>query len=223
MSSPEIGPAIKKERGNWSSAPRFGAARLAWPPRPSASKMRFSWHIVAGLLCLAGLGMLAFSPVGQRWVYPLPHRGSIVKFARENGLRPTLVAALIRQESSFRVNARSAVGATGLMQLLPSTAQWVSESLEGSKFSLARLTEPEVNLRLGALYLGHLRDRFGERPILYLAAYNAGPRCVDEWLGEMNGRLAVADIPFPETRAYVAGVLRGQASYAQLYPELDAP
>ena len=171
---------------------------------------------LVGVLC-----GYAASRLTVRWSHPLEHRREIVHYARANGLRPSLVAALIRHESSFRPHARSPVGAVGLMQLMPTTARWVSEHLEGRPFSSESLLTPENNLRLGSVYLGHLRQRFGEQPVIYLAAYNAGPQQVEDWLQRQEGRLSIPEIPFPETRAYVASVLESQERYARLYPGLD--
>ena len=204
--------------------PRQGALRLAWPPSPpnsSSCSFRRRWLLGISLLAALTLSWCAVR-LGERWCYPLHHQDWIVKFARENQLRPSLVASVVREESRFRVDARSPMGAQGLMQLLPSTARWVSEDLDGTPFVAESLTAPEVNLRLGAIYLAHLRDRFGARPVLYLSAYNAGPRVVEEWLEQQEGQLSIPEIPFPETRAYVASVLRGQARYGKLYPGLDA-
>ena len=99
---------------------------------------------------------------------------------------PALVLAVARQESLFDPAARSPAGALGLMQLMPGTAQSMAREL-GEPFSRGRLIQdPSFNLRLGASYLGQQLARFDNEPVLALAAYNAGPRRVTEWL-EQNG------------------------------------
>lgn len=214
----ELPPASPRPaRRGWSrgGGPAVLRSPLHLPVKPKGSRS-FSLFVV--LLFVAAGVSAAMVPYA---LYPLRHRDSIVKYARQYSFRPSLVASLIRQESRFRTNARSPIGAMGLMQLLPSTARWVSEDLQGSPFAPESLQTPKVNLSLGAAYLAHLRERFGEEPVLYLSAYNAGPQCVREWMAGRATALRVSEIPYPETRAYVDAVLRGQVRYAQLYPSLD--
>jgi soluble lytic murein transglycosylase len=217
----ERAPAFGTGRSGWSR-PKIGSLRLAWPPQTTDKASPLPRYAALALVLAAGLLLVtAASGIRQRWLYPLAHQELIVHFARENNLSPSLVAAVVRQESHFRANARSSMGALGLMQLLPSTARWVSEELARVPYAPETLLLPEVNLRLGATYLGHLRDRFRDEPVLYLSAYNAGPQVVEEWLRRQEGQLTIPEIPFPETRAYVASVLRLQARYGELYPDLD--
>jgi len=135
------------------------------------------------------------------------------------------VLAVARQESLFDPAARSPAGAIGLMQLLPGTAESVAREI-GEAFSRGRLAQdPSYNLRLGASYLGQQLARFDNEPVLALAAYNAGPRRVTEWL-EVNGDPRGSDpyrlidwielIPFAETRNYVQRVLEGRTMYRVL-------
>ena len=156
-----------------------------------------------------------------REAYPLP---SFAGFRSDHGgaVDPALVLAVARQESLFDPVARSRAGALGLMQLMPATAQSLSQALSES-YSPARLVrDPDFNVRLGAQYLGQQLARFGGQPVLALAAYNAGPRRVTEWL-ELHGDPRGADpyrlidwvelIPFAETRNYVQRVLEGRTMY----------
>ena len=129
---------------------------------------------------------------------------------------PFLVAALIRQESGFNPFARSAVGAQGLMQLMPDTAR----RLERRRLSRRALFNPAVNVRLGVKYFRGLLDRFGMDAELALAAYNAGPEKVDEWKRRYptSDRVLFLDlIPFAETRNYVALIGRNYFWYHSLY------
>jgi soluble lytic murein transglycosylase len=129
-----------------------------------------------------------------------------------------LIYALMRQESAFDPQAISPVSATGLMQLMPSTAQHVADELS---FDLkpVELTSPEVNLRLGAFYLGKLLKTYKQNPMLAAAAYNAGPGAVNDWLaggGDQEADVWVARIPYDETRNYVARVIGNLARYQWL-------
>ncbi|MGE5268527.1 MAG: lytic transglycosylase domain-containing protein [Thiohalocapsa sp.] len=134
--------------------------------------------------------------------------------------RPLLLA-IVRQESAFAVNATSRVGARGLMQLMPATAAGVASKLQ-LPFSLARLsTDGLYNLTLGRSYIEHLLDDFGGSYALSIAAYNAGPGRVRQWLhdfGDPRGTdLSTVDwiemIPFNETRSYVQRVLENLQIY----------
>ena len=137
----------------------------------------------------------------------------------EAGLDPAIVLALMRQESSFDEGAVSPSGARGLMQLMPATAEAVSRQT-GQPSTLAALTaDPQLNMRLGTAYLADLARQFGSLP-LALAAYNAGPNRVQEWLGTNGDPRTGGDvldwielIPFNETRNYVQRVLENAVIY----------
>lgn len=135
---------------------------------------------------------------------------------------PALVLALIRQESGFNPVAGSPAGAVGLMQILPATAQRMAQRI-GVPFDRFRLvSDPSYNLRLGRAYLDELLGRYGGAYPMALAAYNAGPARVDEWLGELGDPRRERDfdmvdwielIPYRETRNYVQRVLEALAVY----------
>jgi soluble lytic murein transglycosylase len=118
---------------------------------------------------------------------------------------------VIEAESKFNSNAESSAGAVGLMQLTPTTAKGIAQYTGGSRFRVSDLTNPDINIRYGAWYLGHLLVHYhgGER--LALAAYNAGQENVDRWQSEHVG------IQFKETRDYVAKVERLQKIYRRAY------
>jgi soluble lytic murein transglycosylase len=118
---------------------------------------------------------------------------------------------VIEAESKFNSNAESSAGAVGLMQLTPTTAKGIAQYTGGSRFRVSDLTNPDINIRYGAWYLGHLLVHYhgGER--LALAAYNAGQENVDRWQREHVG------IQFKETRDYVAKVERLQKIYRRAY------
>jgi soluble lytic murein transglycosylase len=128
---------------------------------------------------------------------------------------------VIRQESSFDIGAVSPSGARGLMQLMPFTAQAVAKQI-GTGTSLVSLTsDPAHNMRLGTTYLREMLDRFNNSLPLAIAAYNAGPHRVDQWLPENGdpraGQIDMIDwielIPFNETRNYVQRVLENVVIY----------
>ncbi len=158
----------------------------------------------------------------SRWmwdcVYPRPYP-KLVSDAERGLLLPLgLLWSVMRQESGFRAGVRSPVGAVGLLQLMPATADKVAAEL-GEKFDPAVLTRADASVRFGAFYLRKLLDTFQGNVPLALAAYNAGPQAVQRWLTGAEGLeldLFVARIPYDETRGYVERVLGNHARYAYL-------
>jgi soluble lytic murein transglycosylase len=164
----------------------------------------------------------------------LPDAGWPMPFAPPEGtVDPALALGVMRQESSFDIAAISPSGARGLMQLMPATAQQVSSRI-GEPTSLVALTaDPSHNMRLGTAYLREMLDRFGGSVPLAVAAYNAGPHRVDQWLidngdprGTGAGRPDMIDwleqIPIGETRNYVQRVLENTAVYRAKLNEASA-
>lgn len=144
----------------------------------------------------------------------------IVSYATDQGAEKSLVNAIIRQESNFKVGARSVANARGLMQVLPSTARSVTRKL-GMPYSSKRLlSDPDYNVRIGHAYITYLLDKYDGSYVLALAAYNAGPGRVSQWLrryGDPRKNIDVVNwierIPFTETRSYVQRVLENLAVY----------
>ena len=148
--------------------------------------------------------------------------------AHNYDLDPALLAAVIYSESRFRPHVRSARGAIGLMQLLPSTAEGIATRTGGTKFVPSDLDDPELNVRYGSWYLRHLRQHYAGRPdamTLALAAYNAGMANVDSWVANTpSDRPLRIPAAFAETRAYLDGVEHARSVYKRLYPgELGLP
>ncbi len=169
--------------------------------------------LAAGALAVVHSAMPG--PYARLW-YPLEYEQIVTGHARNYGLEPALVAAVIYQESRFRPDVESPTGAIGLMQLQPETARGIALRTGGSRFELSDLYDPEINVRYGCWYLRHLLDRYGDERTA-LAAYNAGQATVDGWLRE-NG-----SIRFAETREYVARVVETRDIYRRAYPAvLDA-
>jgi soluble lytic murein transglycosylase len=155
----------------------------------------------------------------QKVVFPLDYWPLLQKQAASNRLDPYLVAALVAQESTFDPAIRSSANAVGLMQVLPSTGREWARKLGIPRFAAARLTEPELNVRLGtAIFADNVR-RFGG--VHYaLAAYNAGNHRVSAWQRERQGMPQdefIDDIPFPETQNYVKRILGTADDYRRLY------
>jgi soluble lytic murein transglycosylase len=168
---------------------------------------------------------------GDLWLlaYPQGYWQSIVTAGRRNGLDPYFVAAIIREESQFRPEAVSPAGARGVMQVMPSTGEWIARTTGIRDFDRARLFEADMNITIGAWYLSHLMKRFRGDLVLVSAAYNAGPEAVAGWTGR-SGTASDPDafvetIPFMETRGYVKKVLRNYAEYKRIYggAELSSP
>ena len=163
-----------------------------------------------------------------RLVYPLIHQDALLATAAEHDLDPSLMAALIRQESSFNPAATSGAGARGLMQVMPSLGQSLARTLRYPEWDAALLYEPDVNIQLGAIHLRDL-DRTYKEVVHLLAAYNAGGSRVTRWRrkqGVEDPEIFAERIPFVETRDYVRIVQRNQALYRALYewgPAAGAP
>jgi soluble lytic murein transglycosylase len=136
--------------------------------------------------------------------YPLRYEHIVRGHADNYRLDPTLVAAVIYQESKFRPNARSSQGAVGLMQLLPETAKGIATRTGGSAFQVDDLLDPEINIRYGSWYLRHLLDKYGSEERA-LTAYNGGQGNLDR------------GIVHSETRHYVDRVLELRGIYRRAY------
>ena len=149
-------------------------------------------------------------PWYERIRYPLRYSEYVRVHAREHGLDPSLVAAVIYQESKFRSDAKSSSGAIGLMQITPATAEGIAIRTHGSAFHTSDLYNPEINIRYGAWYLKNLFDKYGSEKLV-LAAYNAGQGNVDRW--RANGE----PIQFAETRAYVERVENLKSVYRKAW------
>ncbi|BAZ01266.1 lytic transglycosylase [Tolypothrix tenuis PCC 7101] len=157
--------------------------------------------------------------------YPFPYVQEIEKWSKERQINPLLVTALIRQESRFEANAKSVANAMGLMQVLPSTAQWIAPQIKVDSKTL-KLEDPNDNIMLGTWYLDHTHQQYSNNSLLAIASYNAGPGNVAKWLQTLPTQDPdefVEKIPFDETRNYVRQVLGNYWNYLRLYnPEISA-
>ncbi len=150
--------------------------------------------------------------------FPTPLRDSVLKRTREVGLDPAYVYGLIRQESRFIMDARSHVGASGLMQLMPATARETAKHIGLSSYSPSQINDREINILLGTAYLKRALDDFGGSMALAAAAYNAGPGRPRNWRNGpvLEGAIWAENVPFNETRDYVKKVLANATLYSAL-------
>jgi soluble lytic murein transglycosylase len=155
----------------------------------------------------------------DRLIYPVAYERILEAEAERHGLDAALMAALIRQESSFTPAATSAAGARGLMQVMPAVGRRIARSRHFPHWEPSLLYQPDVNIQLGATHLATLVRQYG--PIEHvLAAYNAGGTRVARWSrkrGVNDAEIFVERIPFEETRDYVRIVLRNREFYRSLY------
>ena len=149
--------------------------------------------------------------------FPTPFRQQVLARAQEIGLDPAYVYGLIRQESRFITDAKSGVGASGLMQVMPATARWTAKKI-GLPYTQELIADRDTNIKLGTSYLKLVLDDFAGSQPLAAAAYNAGPSRSRRWRdGPLLEPAAWAEnIPFSETRDYVKKVLSNAAYYAAL-------
>ena len=141
--------------------------------------------------------------------FPLLLQDKVTTWSAKHRVEPALIYAIIRRESAFVIDARSPVGATGLMQLMPATARNVARQLRVPYTGTQSLLISDTNINLGTGYLGQMLRSLDDQPALAAAAYNAGPHRVKSWRPEQTMEAArwVETIPFTETREYVSNVL----------------
>ena len=155
-----------------------------------------------------------------RVYYPLAYERIVVPMANHMQLNPLLVLSIMRAESSYNKEARSPVGAAGLMQLMPYTALKIATLLHDEDFDIREVTDPEINIGYGLYYLDRLLRYYSDNPFLAAAAYNAGPAAVNQWLGtcrDCSSDEFVDSIPYYETRRYVREVIKNYEVYSRVY------
>lgn len=153
--------------------------------------------------------------------YLAPFRDRVSRYARSTDLDVEWAYGLIRQESRFILTARSGVGASGLMQLMPGTADLVARRLGMGRLTRAQINDLDTNLQLGTAYLAMIYDQFDRSAVLATAGYNAGPGRSRQWRGSLTqpveGAIFAETIPFNETRDYVKNVLSNTVYYGTLF------
>ena len=148
-----------------------------------------------------------------------PYRDTAHQYAQTYGLDEAWIYGLMRQESRFVCQARSGVGASGLMQIMPATARWIATKLGIQHFQPAQLNTIATSLQFGIFYLKTIQQSLDNSEVLATAAYNAGPRRAQHWRTDkaMEGAIYIETIPFSETRNYVKQVMANTIFYARRF------
>ncbi|NOT68295.1 MAG: transglycosylase SLT domain-containing protein [Methylophilaceae bacterium] len=148
--------------------------------------------------------------------YPTLYRDNMQNYARENQLDESWVYGLIRQESRFISFAKSGVGASGLMQIMPATAKWIAKRLGISDYSPGVVNQLKTNIQFGTHYLRYVLDQMNGQSVMATAAYNAGPGRPKRWAAAqaLEAAIYIENIPFEETRTYVQKVMANAQYYA---------
>ena len=150
--------------------------------------------------------------------YPMPFQDLVVNHSQQVGLDPAWTYGLIRQESRFASVARSHVGASGLMQIMPDTGRWIANRL-GEPYRASSLTDMQTNVRYGTFYLSHILQQLDSHPVLASAGYNAGPTRARRWqpvASALDADQYTESIPFLETRDYVKHLMTNALHYSLL-------
>ena len=150
--------------------------------------------------------------------FPMPLKDTVLRRTKEIQLDPAYVYGLIRQESRFIMDAKSVVGAAGLMQVMPATAKWTAKKIGMTNFQAHQITDQEINVAIGTGYLKLVLDDFDGSLPLAAAAYNAGPSRSRNWRKGpvLEAAIWAENIPFNETRDYVKKVLSNTTNYAAI-------
>ena len=176
--------------------------------------------ILLAILCV-GAGFLADFGITciEKVTHPCDYAEYVEIYAEQYDVSEAMVYAVIRSESDFESGAVSSQGAIGLMQILPDTFRWLTDEMLFEHLEDGMIYDPETNIRYGVFYLSYLYDLYGDWQ-LALAAYNAGPGNVGDWLKNpdyTDGEGGLKKIPVSETRKYVKRVNRAQKTYDRLY------
>lgn len=148
--------------------------------------------------------------------YPTPYRNLMKSAASDQAIDEAWVYGITRQESRFMVSAKSGVGAAGLMQLMPATANWIASKAGVENYHNGMIHEMDTNIALGTYYLRYTLDLLNGQPVMATAAYNAGPSRARKWQADvpLEGAIYAETIPFSETRTYVQRVMANAHLYA---------
>lgn len=190
------------------------------------SKIKQYIHLfICFLLLVASYGgwrLWNSDAVQMRFVYMWPYQQDILEYSRRNNIDPFLVAAIIKNESGFEPKAVSAVGAVGLMQIMPETGRWIAEQMGMEDYQDNDLYQTKKNIRMGCWYIGELEHEFQRNLALIMIAYNAGRGQTKAWMEENGWDYNFTDleaIPYPDTKEYVIKVLHDRDRYYLLYKD----
>ena len=172
------------------------------------------WTVVCLLLVCAAAILLRGFFVYK--IYPLKYEDLIIKYSTEYSIDEHLVCAVISAESSFNETALSGSGAMGLMQIMPDTGSWIAEKIGIDGFETSMLYDPETSIKLGCWYLNYLNALFDGDVRKVLAAYNAGPSRVSEWIDDDG---VLTEIPYKETDNYIIKIEKNYEIYKALYAD----
>lgn len=191
-------------------------------------RRKVNGKVLTGLFLLFVIAMAIFCArqawksdyVQKKYVFEWPYSREIFLYSAKSRLDPFLVVSVIKNESGFNPEARSKIGAMGLMQIMPETGTWIARTTDFPNFRDRLLFLPELNIKFGCWYLGELEHEFQGNEFLILAAYNAGRGTVKSWMEENKWDYDFKDIskiPFDDTRKYVQKVLADRKEYKRLY------
>lgn len=182
--------------------------------------------VIVLILCAAILlGFLvdAVWTLVEKAQHPLDYAEIISRYSEAYNIPKDVIYAVIKVESGFDPEAESSAGAIGLMQMIPSTFEWLTgEEHLNEKLPVSKLRDPEVSIRYGTYYLAYLYRSFDYNWHSVFAAYNGGEGNVRKWLKNSeysDGEGNLTHIPFSETRSYVSKVETAREAYLELYPE----
>ncbi|MDP4119825.1 MAG: lytic transglycosylase domain-containing protein [Bacillota bacterium] len=200
---------------------------------PAASRYRKSKksnkkkYIIFSLIAFAVLAIIIFKLISanllylNKTIYPLGYKEIVMQESEKYNVKPALVFAVIKAESNFNQNSESHAGAIGLMQLMPSTFEWLQTKIgdDNNKMTSEKLKDPNTNIEYGTYFLSYLIKKYNNEDAA-ICAYNAGQGKVDEWLSEKkysSDSVHLDSIPYPETDNYLKSVKYAEEKYISLY------
>lgn len=191
-----------------------------------AGKIKKYFYIILCIVILlvgySGWRLWNSDYVQMRFVYMWPYQQDILEYSERNKIDPFLVAAIIKNESGFDPKAVSAVGAVGLMQIMPETGRWIAEQMGLENYHDNDLYQTRKNIRMGCWYIGELEHEFQRNLALIMIAYNAGRGQTKAWMEENGWDYNFNNldaIPYPDTKEYVVKVLHDRDRYYLLYKD----
>jgi len=184
--------------------------------------MKLTFKHLLSLVCIFILFVAMNSSFFWKLMYPIQYEQEVQDASEYFGVSPYLVLAVMQTESRFKHDRLSKKGATGLMQLMPDTAEWANKESGLNKDPQSYIEDPKSNILLGSWYLSYLLNKYDQDELKAIVAYNAGQGHVDRWIqeGTWDGtEYRLDQIPFGETRHYVARVMYFKERYEDIYQD----